>query len=81
MNDAMKTLIDKDTSESTKISPTSSSPTAATAALESRQNAIEISGYRKEIDSMRKEIAIVSYFNLFTQRNHPSETDFVSYTK
>ncbi|VDL11671.1 unnamed protein product [Hymenolepis diminuta] len=59
MNDAMKTLIDKDAVESSRISASTSSPTAAVASLESRQNAFEISGYRREIDSMRKEIAIL----------------------
>lgn len=62
MNDAMKTLIDKDAVESSRISASTSSPTAAVASLESKQNALEISGYRREIDSMRKEIAIVRLF-------------------
>ncbi len=56
MNEAMKTLIDKEPPE-----PAQSS--RGTPGLESKQAAIEISGYRREIDSMRKEIAIVSLFD------------------
>nr|CDS27798.2 Prefoldin [Hymenolepis microstoma] len=59
MNDAMKILIDKDAVDSCRISASTSSPASAVASLENKQNALEISGYRKEIDSMRKEIAIL----------------------
>lgn len=57
MNEAMKTLIDKDPSETSRASNTAASPSAP---METKQTALEISSYRREIDSMRKEIAIVS---------------------
>uniref|UniRef100_A0A5K3FB09 Protein SOGA2 n=2 Tax=Mesocestoides corti TaxID=53468 RepID=A0A5K3FB09_MESCO len=51
MNEAMKTLIDKEPAEQPRGT--------ATSTLENKQAAIEISSYRREIDSMRKEIAIL----------------------
>ena len=57
MNEAMKTLIDKDT-EAASARPSS---LTAGASMDSKQTALEISSYRREIESMRKEIAIVSW--------------------
>ena len=58
MNEAMKTLIDKDAADTLKT------PQSPPLTMEGKQTALEISSYRKEIDSMRKEIAIVRYYQV-----------------
>ena len=59
MNEAMKILIDKDTADSSKT------PQSPSLSMDGKQTALEISSYRKEIDSMRKEIAIVNPHDIY----------------
>ncbi|VDK41423.1 unnamed protein product [Taenia asiatica] len=60
MNEAMRTLIDKDPTETSRVPNTAlGGATSPSAPVETKQTALEISSYRREIDSMRKEIAIL----------------------
>ncbi|CDS35505.1 Prefoldin [Echinococcus multilocularis] len=61
MNEAMKTLIDKDPTDASRASSNTAlgGATSPPVPMETKQTALEISSYRREIDSMRKEIAIL----------------------